>query len=688
MKHLLPPALLPLAATSSVTSQRGTANISNFAFIRFTRPAMKFVVSLFLLTLSPALLAAKQPNVLFILADDLGWADTTLYGQTKFHRTPNLQRLAQRGMLFTRGYSASPLCSPTRSAILTGLSPARTGITTPNCHLPQVLLEATTGTAAPPDKKSIQPKPPTRLKTDYRTLAESLKDAGYATGHFGKWHLGPEPYSALQQGFDVDVPHHPGPGPAGSYVAPWKFKDFDHDPAVPDQHIEDRMAKEAVAFMERHKDRPFFLNYWMFSVHAPFDAKKSLIEKYRALANPADAQRCPTYAAMVESMDDAIGTLLDTLDRLKLADRTIIVFTSDNGGNMYSEVNGEIPTSNRPLRGGKATVFEGGIRVPCVVSWPGITVAGSRNDAIVQSSDYYPTLLDGLGLKPAAGQRFDGISILPALRGQPLAREATFTYFPHEPGVPDWLPPSVVAHSGDWKLIRIFHGGENGAHRHLLFNLRDGLGERTDLAAKEPARVKHLDALIEKFLADTKAVVPIANPKFDPAKYQPELEGKPEGKAKGSKKVAVKAPASTDAKPDAKADSADPLQGWKARSCDAVVKDGIVTVTGKGAAPFLGVGAGVSGPAVVKFRARAASGGPGKIEWLPAATAAADAKSVPFTLAPGDWQEVTVSLPASGPLGILRLYLPAQQQPVDVDWVELTAAGKLKRWEFRLTNRD
>ena len=519
------------------------------------------------------------------------------------------------------------------------------------------------------------------MKTEYRTLAESLKDAGYATGHFGKWHLGPEPYSALQQGFDVDVPHHSGPGPAGSYVAPWKFKDFDHDPAVPDQHIEDRMAKEAVAFMEKHRDKPFFLNYWMFSVHAPFDAKKSLIEKYRALANPADAQRCPTYAAMVESMDDAVGTLLDTLDRLKLADRTIIVFTSDNGGNMYSAVDGEVPTSNRPLRGGKATVFEGGIRVPCVVRWPGITPAGSRSDAIVQASDYYPTLLDGLGLRPAPGQRFDGMSILPALRGQPLAREATFTYFPHEPGVPDWLPPAVVAHSGDWKLIRIFHGGEQGAHRHLLFNLRDDLGERNNLVAKEPARVKHLDGLIEKFLADTKAVVPIANPKFDPAKYQPELEGKSEQKAKGAKKAAAKAPAPAPAPADAKAD-ADPLQGWKARSCTATVKAGVVTVTGQGTTPFLGVGAGVSGPATVKFRARSAAGGPGKIEWLPSATANADAKSTPFTLAPGDWQEVSVNIPATGPLGIVRLYLPAQKQPVDVDWVELKPDGKAKRWEF------
>jgi len=465
-----------------------------------------------------------RPNVVFILADDLGVNDLSLYG-SKFHETPNIDALARRGMRFDRAYSASPLCSPTRSAILTGLSPARTGITSPTCHLPEVVLAATPGTKATSNKKQIQPDPVTRLKTDYRTLAESLKDAGYATGHFGKWHLGPEPYSPLQQGFDVDVPHWPGPGPAGSFVAPWKFKDFDADPSEPNQHIEDRMAREAVAFMEKHKDGPFFLNYWMFSVHAPFDAKKELIEKHRARVDPTDPQRSPTYAAMIESMDDAVGTLLDTLERLKIADNTIIVFTSDNGGNMYNEVDGTTPTSNAPLRGGKATMFEGGTRVPCVIDWPGVTTRGSRSDAVIQSEDFYPTILAGLGLKPAPDQKFDGISILPALEGKDLARTAIFQYFPHAPGVPDWLPPSVSVHRGDWKLIRIFHGGDNGAHRHLLFNLRDDLGEKNNLAAQHPEMVQELDALITEFLADTKAVVPIPNPAFDPAKYLPELEG-------------------------------------------------------------------------------------------------------------------------------------------------------------------
>ena len=619
--------------------------------------------------------AEPKPSIVFIMADDLGWADTTLYGHTKFYKTPNLERLAKRGMLFTHAYAASPLCSPTRASILTGLSPARFGLTTPNCHVPQVVLKATTGTKAAPNAKSIAPTPVTRLNTTYQTLPKALKAAGYATGHFGKWHLGPEPYSALQQGFDVDVPHWAGPGPAGSYVAPWKFKDFDHDPGVPNQHIEDRMAKEAVAFMERHKDRPFFLNYWMFSVHAPFDAKKALIEKYRGRVDPNDPQRSPTYAAMVESMDYAVGTLLDTLDRLKIADRTLIVFFSDNGGNMYNEVDGTAPTSNAPLRGGKATMYEGGIRVPCVIAYPGMIAPGSKSDAVIQSSDFYPTFLDMLGLKAQTGQAFDGISIAPALKGQPLTREAIFTYFPHDPPVPDWMPPAVAVHRDDWKLIRIFHGGENGAHRWKLFNLREDIGEQNDLAAKEPERVKAMDALIGKFLADTNAVVPIPNPDFDPAKYHPEDEGK--GKARE--------PAKPDAKPKAAvANGDDPaLQGWKARACTAAVKDGIVTVTGKGDAPFLGLAAGkFAGPTVVKFRARSASGGAGKVEHLPTPAAADKAKSVAFQLTAGDWQDVSVELPADGTLGIVRLYLPAQKEAVQIDWISIQSGAETRRSDF------
>jgi arylsulfatase A-like enzyme len=237
---------------------------------------------------------------------------------------------------------------------------------------------------------------------------------------------------------------------------------------------------------------------------------------------------------MIESMDAAVGSLLDAVDRASLADRTVFVFTSDNGGNMYNGIRERdragrefvaVPTSNHPLRGGKATVFEGGIRVPAIVAWPGLTAPGTRSDALVQSTDYYPTLLARLGLAAPPHHAIDGIDLTPALRGGPLARPGIFTFFPHHPPVPDWLPASIVVHSGDWKLIRLFHQGERGAHAYRLYHLQDDLGETRDLAAAQPARVRELDALIEAHLRDTRAVVPQPNPAFDPALYQPEIVG-------------------------------------------------------------------------------------------------------------------------------------------------------------------
>lgn len=604
----------------------------------------------------PPTLGMDRPNIVFILSDDLGWADTELYGKTKLYKTPNLLRLAKRGMVFSRAYSASPLCSPTRASILTGQSPARIGITAPNCHLPEVKLAASVQKSAPATSKALQCESATRLNTSYVTLAETLKSAGYATAHFGKWHLGAEPYSPREQGFDIDLPHTSGPGPAGSFVAPWKFPKF--SPRTPNEHIEDRMGDEAVAWMTQHKDKPFFLNYWQFSVHAPFDAKKSLIEKYKGVVDPKSPQRSPTYAAMVESMDDSVGKLLDALDRLGIADKTAIVFLADNGGNMYNTVDGTTPTSNAPLRGGKATVYEGGIRVPCVVSWPGVTKPGARNDeAIIQSTDFYPTLLELLKLKPEASPVFDGRSIARALSGKALAPKPIFTFFPHSPNVPDTLPPAVTVHSGDWKLIRLFHQEENGTHAYQLYNLKDDLSETNNLAASQPERVKQLDTLIEGFLKDTKAVVPLPNPTYN-AKAKPETAATP---------------------------AVDPLGGWKARGCEAVVKDGALTVTGAGPTPFLGFAAGkIGGPTTVSLRVKSSGGGPGKVEWLPTPQATDKAKSVAFTLqATGEWQELTITLPAEGTLGILRLYLPAQKAPLTVDWIEVKPTqGKSQRWNF------
>lgn len=625
----------------------------------------------------------RKQNVVFILADDLGWSDTTLYGTTELYQTPNVKRLAKLGMTFTRAYSASPLCSPTRSAILTGLSPARTGITTPSCHLPQVVLNATVGKSAPPSQLSIQPNPVTRLKTEFRTLAESFKDAGYATGHFGKWHLGAEPYSPLQQGFDVDLPHHPGPGPAGSYVAPWKFPSF--QAKVASEHIEDRMAEEAIAWIESNRDKPFFLNYWMFSVHAPFDAKQERIDAYRNVVRSDSSQRSPTYAAMVSSMDDAIGRLLDTLERLELIDNTIIVFTSDNGGNMYSEVDGTVPTSNQPWRGGKATMYEGGTRVPCVICWPGVTKPSSQSDAIIQSEDFYPTLLTGLNIPLGVSYPLDGIDIRPALQGEMLERQATFQYFPHSPPVPEWLPPAASVHQEEWKLIRIFHGSKNGSHRYLLYDLEKDPGESRNLASQFPDKVRELDNLLEGFLKSTAAVLPIKNPSFDVSRYNVEDEGKPKPKQNSKSSTNGAGAPKTDEKLSPE------LLGWRARSCTASVQEGIAIFQPKGQHPFLGFPLGKL-PSQSKLQLRLKGPhGAGHVAWLENGGLQSNKElhHIDYRHESNDWNLITIDVPNTGESrGILRLFLPidkrnlADESVIEIDWIKLIAPGANREWDF------
>ena len=631
----------------------------------------------------------KQPNVVFILADDLGWSDTTLYGTTQLYKTPNIARLAARGMTFTRAYSSSPLCSPTRASILTGQSVARHGITSPTCHLPQVALRPASRATGAGKYKATLPISASRLDTKHYTLAEMLKDNGYATGHFGKWHLGAEPYSPIQHGFDVDVPHHPGPGPAGSYVAPWKFKDFDHDPMIPDEHLEDRMAKEAIAFMKQHRDKPFFLNYWMFSVHAPFDAKQQLVQRYRKLVDPQAAQRSPTYAAMIESMDDAVGTLLDTLDRLGIAENTIIIFASDNGGNMYNYVDGGTATSNAPLRGGKATMYEGGVRGPAIVVQPRLgktrpIKAGSRSDQIIQSIDFYPTLMGMLGIQPRPGQIIDGVSISAALQGQTLERDAIFTYFPHAPNVPDWLPASASVHQGDWKLIRLFHEGESGDHRYKLFNLKDDIGESTNLAAMYPDRVKQLDELIEQHLVDTNAVRPLPNPNFNPDQYDLKREGY--AVLKGSPE-AKKAQAQAQAK--TLRSKGKPVAGWQASSsCRLAVADSLLQVTSVGKDPFLSFRLSQSpaaGSFVMTIKMKSGSKGAGQFYWKAEGQPFAAQRSQQFDVQHDNAQHVyQIMFRTDRPVQSVRIDPSRGEGKIQISEMQLsTSSGQLvKRWAF------
>lgn len=464
---------------------------------------------------------AAKPNIVFILADDLGWSDIGVFGSSCY-KTPNIDALAKRGMLFTQAYAANSLCSPTRASIMSGQFPARLGITAPACHETEARMKASLPRGSDPANKCLDCISANRLDTSIVTLAETLKAAGYATGHFGKWHLGPEPYSPLQQGFDVDVPHSPTPGLPRGYLAPWGLANF---PAEPGAHIEDRMASEAVKFIDANKDRPFYLNYWSFSVHSMYNAKPDLVEQYKESMDETLPQHNPVYAAMVHSLDDAVGTLVKALEADGLMDKTLIVFFSDNGGVHWQALRTEAapdakafaeipPTSNAPLRGGKATIYEGGTREPCFVVWPGVVKPDTRTDAMIQSMDFYPTLAAIAGAGLPEHQIMDGRSFLPVLEGKaPAHRTEIFGFLPHNIKVNGEVPAASVR-EGDWKLIRFLHDGPAQAPRYELYNLREDLGETRDLSASNPELVKKLDALIENFFQETHAVVPGANPAY------------------------------------------------------------------------------------------------------------------------------------------------------------------------------
>jgi arylsulfatase A-like enzyme len=627
------------------------------------------------LLLAPlAALAADRPNVVLILADDLGARDLGCFGST-YYETPNIDRLASRGVRLTNAYAASPLCSPTRSSIMVGQNPARTGITAPGCHLPKVILkkQLLSGNARVNVANSV-----TRLKPDYHTLAEALKGAGYATGHFGKWHLGHnmapgDAYEPKDQGFDVDWPHTPrAAGPGGGYLAPWKFIT---DPAIKDEagrHVDERMADEAGKFIRASKGRPFFVNFWLFSVHSPWNARVDYIEHFKKKIDPANPQKNPLYAAMVKSMDDGVGRLLRHLDESGEADNTLIVFWSDNGGYAYPpkqtdpEGYTEIPaTSNLPFRSGKASLYEGGTREPGIVVWPGKVQPGTTADFLMQSTDLYPTILAACGVAPKAGQKADGFDQLPALKGGQSPRTHVFCHFPHgdapRDAVMDGFYASSYIREGDLKLIRFYARADDGSDELELYDLSKDPGERHNLAKEKPEVASKLNDLLQRHLMDNEAVIPMLNPNF--------------GKAAPSAKAAPKKKA---AAPD------DLPGGWKNRAGAAAVRDGILSVQSKGANSFLGVAAGLTtGTARFSFRVRAPQAGEGKIALLNEA-GATETLSVPYKVAgESEWETVTLELPVKEKAGILRLYLPSGSASVDFADIVLTPPqGKPRRWTF------
>ncbi len=448
---------------------------------------------------------SPPPNVILILIDDLGATDLG-YAGSRFYETPHIDRLATQGMRFTAAYSACTVCSPTRAALMTGKYPARLHIT-----------DWIKGHRRPKAKLRI-PDWTMYLPLEETTIAERLQAAGYATIHIGKWHLGDPSYYPQHHGFDVNL-GGTFMGQPGSYFFPYGAGErrVPLDGGEEGEYLTDRLAEEAVRWIEANRDRPFFMHFAHYAVHTPLQAKPEWIARYQrkldeatARGDDLDGQQCPIYAAMIHSMDEAVGRVAEALERLGLANRTIIVFTSDNGGLVLPACKGTPVTCNIGLRAGKGSAYEGGVRVPLIVKWPGGTLPGGVTDAPVITNDLYPTILEMTGVPDAPDHICDGESIVPILKDPAATRRSPlFWHYPHYH--PGGATPYSAVRDGDWRLVHFFEDD-----RVELYNLRQDPKESRDLAAGMPEKAAALKSKLEAWRVAVGAQLPTANPDYDP----------------------------------------------------------------------------------------------------------------------------------------------------------------------------
>lgn len=444
---------------------------------------------------------ASRPNIVLILADDVGWSDLACYG-ADLHETPCLDRLAAEGARFTQAYAAS-VCSPTRSSLLTGKHCARLGIT--------IWLEASQ--SPPRDRKLIPPVTKDHLPHEEVTLAERLKELGYLTLHVGKWHLGNGPYYPETQGFDVNIGGTFWGAPATHffpYLGKTRSGELRYVPGLgigkAGDELTERMTDIALRLIDEAGDRPFFLNLWYHNAHTPIEAKKELVAKYQQKLRPGMNHQNPTYAAMIETLDANIGRVLQKLEERGIAERTIVLFLSDNGG-YISEYDGRRVTSNAPLRSGKGSLYEGGIRVPWIMRGPNIA-EGKECSAPVVVMDLVPTLLCMAAIDrngTHSGEVLEGQDLSSLLRMPEMETEPRTLYFHYPHYYPSTTPVSAVR-KGDWKLLHYYEDD-----RVELYNVRQDMGERNNLASEEPETAKDLRGTLDRWLVDVRASLPVNN---------------------------------------------------------------------------------------------------------------------------------------------------------------------------------
>jgi arylsulfatase A-like enzyme len=470
--------------------------------------------------------AIAKPNFLFILADDLGYHDLSVM-ESEYYETPSIDRIANEGMIFTNGYAACQVCSPSRASIMLGTFPARHGITD--------WIGAKTGEdwrKAGRFNKLLPPEYVRTLPADAVTLPEALKAQGYKTFFAGKWHLGDSTSWPTDHGFDINVGGWDAGSPHGGYFSPYKNPNLENK--TDGENLSMRLAEETVAFLKQNQPKdtgqPFFAFLSFYAVHSPIETTQEKWAKYRQKAEQMgiaesgfemgrflpirQTQDNPIYAGLVEAMDDAVGRVLRALDELQLADNTVIVFTSDNGGVAAGDANS---TSNQPLRAGKGYQFEGGIREPYFIKAPGITKGGARNDTPVTGTDFYPTFLELAGLDPLPDQHVDGVSLVAALQGGTLAQRPLIWHYPHYGN--QGGEPSSILRLGEWKLIHYYEDG-----RKELYNLKEDLEEKNNIAATYPERTEEMNERLFALLNDMGARYPSQDPQWTAAQEQEHLQ--------------------------------------------------------------------------------------------------------------------------------------------------------------------
>ena len=453
------------------------------------------------------------PNILFILADDLGVRDLSIEGSV-YHETPHIDRIAREGVRFTHGYATCQVCSPSRASIMTGKYPARHGITD--------WIGAATGLDWKRNNKVLPSEYIRQLPHEDTCLAEALKKGGYRTFFAGKWHLGGEGSFPEDHGFDRNIGGHHRGSPPGGFFSPFRNPKMTDGPKG--QSLPLRLAHDTASFIKGKADTPFFAFLSFYSVHGPIQTTPELWKKYRDKAGKSShqgnrflidrtlpvrqIQDCPIYAGMMETMDDAVGIVLKALDEAGIADNTIVVFTSDNGGVSSGDA---FATSNLPYRGGKGRQWEGGIREPYYIKAPRVARPGTISETPVTGTDFYPTLLELAGLEPLPAQHVDGVSLVPLLKGGKIPARDLFWHYPHYGN--QGGEPSAIIRRGDWKLIHYYEDG-----RDELYNLTRDTGEKNNLATEEGPRVRKLRAALDAWLAETGARIPKKDTRFDSAR--------------------------------------------------------------------------------------------------------------------------------------------------------------------------